>query len=150
MHQDELDKIYICLETIRTTASPELVAAVHNPDAPLQKPYQQERSKRRRASNADNTTMDPVKRLKLSLDPSSIINDLKNRELSNIDFHIKAHQLLQILERENNRRQQFPDSSYAQAVQEPGNYERAIQGTLECKVDRYLSNRTRSMHTFTD
>lgn len=116
----EIDEIYQCLNAIRTTASRDLIDAVDEFGRSQQKSSNQQSLKRRRASN--EIVHNETKRLKSSLELGSIAKNLKNWEqFTTFDFHAKAFQLLDLLDRENDRRSQFPpDDSYARAIEGEG------------------------------
>lgn len=102
-------------------------------------PPMQESSKRRRALNASaNKVTKQAKRLRPSLDPSSLTNELKNwKRLSDVDFDAKGHQMLTALERERMRREHFPpDDSYVRA-----------RGKAGCKINYYPVRRTLQRYT---
>ena len=103
-------------------------------------PPKRESSERRRALNASATKVTKqAKRLRPSLIPSSLTNELKDwKQLSEDDFDAKAHQMLTILERERIRREQFPPDD---------SYERA-RGKAGCKINYYPVRRT--LHRYTD
>ena len=113
----EIDSIYIGLETIRTIASTELVKAIRDP-GPKQ---QQQSSKRRRAStnSTDKVPKRQTKRSKPDVDIWSLFDDFRNAEqLTNADFVTKADQLRNIFNREWDLRDRYPDHSLDRAEKE--------------------------------